>query len=717
MAKEKISYYQLNGDICIYEKGKLKNLINHIREAAYHCFELIKEEELKVLADRIFDEAYRCSTETGDGRTLSNDEWRECVKTVLSDRPEVLLSYLNANKDVVANLERKISEEIAHIMINGDKSNGSVDSKLASTRRALKYEAVEKVQYREFILTKEEKEALDDGYIYIHDMGARRDMINCCLFDMEKVLTNGFEMGNVWYEEPDSLSEAFDVIASVTMSNASQIYGGFTVGELDNLLSKYAEKSYDRYIAKYSALGLDQDAVEKAALDEIRAEFDRGFKSIEYRFNTVISSRGDYPFITISFGLCRNRFAEMAVESVLRTRMNGQGKEGFKRPVLFPKLVFLFDKELHSKGKRLEYLFEQALDCSSKVMYPEFLSLTGEGYVSSMYKKYGSVISPICCRAFLSPWYERGGRKPADEDDKPIYTGRFNYGVVSMNLPMIYKRAQEEKKPFYEVLDYYLEMIRGIHKNTYAYLSKMKAFTNPVAFTQGGFYGGCLQPDDSIEPLLRSANVSFGVTALNELQRLHNGRSLYEDGEFALEVMKYINKKAEDYTEADGILYNVYGTPAEKLCGVQVKKFRSKYGKITNVSDREFVSNSFHCHVSEDISPIQKQDKESRFWDYFNGGKIQYIRIKNSDNREAIRNCVLHAMELGLYEGINLSLVFCDECGMQLNQQHVEACPECGSKNITKVERMCGFLSFTRIHGDTRLNEAKMAEIAVRKSM
>lgn len=710
--KKTVRFKKLDGKIAY--AGKPLFFERLIKAAANNCFNGIDSETIARLAVELFDMAFSKK----QGEILENDELRECVKSVLADYPDILTAYLNANNEQILRVQRTIAEEMSKIMIVGDKSSGTVDSSLASTKRALKYDVFEKVLYKEYVLTPEEREALNEGYIYVHDMGARRDTINCCLFDMKNVLSGGFEMGNVWYEEPETLVEAFDVIASVTLTNASQIYGGFTISQIDNILSDYAKKSYKIYYTKYKDIGLDDMMAEKTALKDIEADFDNGFKSMEYKFNTVISSRGDYPFITISFGLCKDRFAEMAVKSAIKTRMNGQGKEGFKKPVLFPKLVFLFDLNLHGEGKRLEYLFDLALDCSGKVMYPEFLSLTGEGYVASMYKKYGEVVSPMCCRAFLSPWFERGGRKAADKADKPVFTGRFNIGVVSLNLPLILMKSRKEGRDFYDVLKVYLEMIRNIHKKTYKYLSKVKANTNPVAFTQGGFYGGNLNLDDNIEPLLKSATASYGFTALNELQRLYNGKSLYEDGQFALDTIKYINDMVSEFSDEDDISYNVYGTPAEKLCGVQVKQFKEKYGLMENVSDRKYFSNSFHCHVSEDINPIEKQDSESRFWDYANGGKIQYVRITNPENKEALKTIVTRAMELGLYEGINLSLVYCDMCGAEFhNIQHVEVCPNCGSEEITKIERMCGFLSYTRMHGDTRLNEAKMDEIKDRKSM
>lgn len=606
----------------------------------------------------------------------------------------------------------------------GDKENSNTDSALVATKRCLIFNELNKRLYRKFFMTRDELQACKDGYIYIHDQAARLDTMNCCLFDVENVIKGGFEMGNLFYTEPRFLDTFFDVLGDIILATAAQQYGGFTVPEVDKIASYYAEKSYKYYYKDYMSIAESLDIKDKEELADfadnhamwkVERDFEQGWQGIEMKLNTVGSSRGDYPFITITLGLATDPFGKLATTTALKIHMRGEGKPESRKPVLFPKIVFLYDEKLHGPDGINEDLFNLGIECSSKTMYPDWLSLTGEGYVPEMYKKYGRVVSPMGCRAFLSPWFERGGMEPADEDDKPVFVGRFNIGAVSLHLPMILAKARKEGKEFYEVLDYYLEMIRGIHKRTYQYLGNMHASINPVGFCEGGFYGGHLKPSDKIKSILKPMTASFGITALNELQELYNGKSLVEDGEFALETLKYINEKVTKFKKEDGWLYAIYGTPAENLCGLQVEQFRQLYGVIDKVSDRPYVSNSFHCHVTEDITSIQKQDLEGRFWNYCNGGKIQYVRYPINYNIEAIKTLIRRAMKKGYYEGANMSLSYCDDCGHA--ELEMDVCPKCGSSNLTKIDRMNGYLSYSRIHGDTRLNAAKMAEIAERKSM
>ena len=695
------------------ETFNVQKVVNAVGKSAYRALTKFTEEEKRHICQYVVEKVDELEQDEIPIPIMHNivESALEQVKPIVA---KSYRDYRNYKQDFVRMLD-DVYKKSQSIMYIGDKENANTDSALVSTKRSLIFNQLNKELYQKFFMTTEEIQACRDGYIYVHDMSARRDTMNCCLFDVENVLSGGFEMGNIWYNEPKTLDVAFDVIGDIVLSAASQQYGGFTVPSVDNILEPYAEKSYKKYIEKYKRLGIDDDTAEAEAYADVVREFEQGFQGWEYKFNTVASSRGDYPFITVTAGTGTGRFAKLATISMLNVRRRGQGKKECKKPVLFPKIVFLYDENLHGPGKPLEDVFEAGVACSAKTMYPDWLSLTGKGYVASIYKQYGKIISPMGCRAFLSPWYERGGMHPADDKDVPVFVGRFNIGAVSLHLPMILAKSRQESRDFYEVLDYYLQLIRQLHIRTYAYLGEMRASTNPLAYCEGGFLGGHLKLSDKIKPLLKAATASFGITALNELQELYNGKSLVEDGQFALEVMEHINAKVNEFKEEDGNLYAIYGTPAENLCGLQIKQFRNKYGIIEGVSDREYVSNSFHCHVTEDITPIQKQDIEERFWNLSNGGKIQYVKYPIDYNIEAVKTLIRRAMDMGFYEGVNLSLAYCDDCGHQ--ELEMDVCPKCGSRNLTKIDRMNGYLSYSRVHGDTRLNEANMAEIAERKSM
>ena len=710
-----------------------QKIVDAVNKSASRVMVELTNDDYKRIIDLVWDELI--ADDIDENTTCTVEELHNAVESALDEfNPKIAKSYKdyrNYKKEFVHMMDDVFTKSQA-IRYIGDKSNANTDSALVATKRSLIFNELNKNLYRKFFMTRDELQACKDGYIYIHDQSARLDTINCCLFRVGEVMKGGFEMGNVWYNEPNSLDTAFDVMGDIILSTAAQQYGGFTVPEVDKILEPYAEKSYQKYYKEFfEVFDSDIDGVyvdafstsehlieEKAceyATNKVKRDFEQGWQGIEYKLNTVGSSRGDYPFVTMTFGLSTTKFGKMASITFLNVHKEGQGKAGNKKPVLFPKLVFLYDENLHGPGKVNEDVFNAGIECSMKTMYPDWLSLTGEGYVPSMYKKYGTVVSPMGCRAFLSPWYEKGGIEPEDENDKAIFEGRFNLGVVSLHLPMILAKAQRESRDFYEVLDYYLEMIRNIHKRTYDYIGEMKASTNPLAYCEGGFLNGYLKPDEKIRSILKPMTLSFGITALNELQELYNKKSLVEDGKFAVDVMKYINKKITQFKHEDGLLYAIYGTPAESLCGLQVEQFRKMYGIVKGVSDREYVSNSFHCHVTEDITPIQKQDLENRFWNLFNGGKIQYVRYPINYNREAVVTLIRRAMKMGYYEGVNLALSYCEHCGYE--ELNMDMCPKCGSKDITKIDRMNGYIGYTRVHGDTRYNKAKMAEIAERRSM
>lgn len=719
-----IKILKKNGVIQDFDGNKIISAIE--RSAERVCIKLSEEQKEKVVNTIQTQLQYN---ETEIPVSTIHNMVEVALDTV---EPAVAKSYreYRDNKSSFASMLDKVYNKKLSLSFIGDRSNANADSALVTTQKAIVYNELNSELYKKFFLTREEEKAMSEGYIYIHDRGSRLDSVNCCLADIPNILKGGFVMGNLDYQEPTSLDVAFDLIGDVAMNMASAQYGGYSISEIDKLLAPYAEMSYEKYYKKYLDLLLEsgnkpytdsqkrhfENLAHEKAMADVKRDFEQGFQGWEMKFNSVASSRGDYPFTSISFGLGTSTFETMASSICMKVRKEGQGKEGFKHPVLFPKLSFLYDENLHGENKELEWLFNEAIDCSSKAMYPDYLSCTGDGYMPGIYKKYGITIARMGCRANLSPWYERGGMEPADENDKPIYEGRFNLGAISLHFPMIAAKAKKENKDFYDVLTYYLDMTREIHKRTFHYLSHKKAGTNPLGFCQGGFYNGHFDPEQEIgEDFLRPMTMSFGITALNETSILMTGKSIAEDNSFAIEVLKFINDYADKYKKIDGILYAIYGTPAETLCGLQVTQFRKKYGIIKGVSDRPYTTNSFHCGVWEDISPIQKQDIEYPMFHLCNGGNIQYCRYKLGYNIEAMKVLVRRAMKMGFYEGVNLQLDYCEDCGHQFIDS--DTCPKCGSENITRIERMNGYLGYSKVKGRTMYADHKLEEFKDRVSM
>lgn len=468
---------------------------------------------------------------------------------------------------------------------------------------------------------------------------------------------------------------------------------------------------------RYNDLTEDEEKLaDEYATNKVRREFEQGFQSWEMKFNSVASSRGDYPFTAITFGLGTGKWEVMASSVAMKVRKGGQGRDGFKHPVLFPKLSFFYDENIHGENKEFEWLFDEAIECSMKTMYPDFISLTGDGYAPRMYKKYGVAISRMGCRAQTSPWFERGGMEPADENDRPIYDGRFNMGAISLHFSMIAAKAKKEDKDFFEVLTYYLDMARGIHKRTVEFLSHKKAGINPLGFCQGGFYGGNKNPDEELGmDFLKPMTISFGVIGLNEASEYVTGKGIHQDNSWAIKVMQFINDYADKYKKEDGILYAIYGTPGESLVATQASQFKKKYGIIKRVSDRDYVTNSFHCHVAAKITPVQKQDIEYPMFHLCNGGNIAYGRMRSNYNFQAFKDITRRAMKMGFYWGNNQELDWCEECGYSFSDS--KTCPKCGSEHITRIERMNGYLSYSSVRGKTMYSDTKLAEFKDRISM
>lgn len=681
-----------------------------IKEAVYKAAARVNQYVESDILDKLVEKVHSCLIIDRDAPT--KDLHKEVIHYLryfgLDDIANSYQEYRDY-KNTYAKSFEKVKDEADNVLLLGDRENANFDSSLVSTKGSLIKGYLTKELYRQFYLSKEEKELTKRGDIYIHDM---RDMlmgsVNCCLFDIGNVLRGGFSMSNVDYTEPTSVLSALQVIGDITLVATAQQFGGFTLAEIDKVLLPYAKKTYDNAFKKYfEQCNMEYDESCAMAMGDLRRELEQGFQSLELKLNTVPCSRGDFAFTTLTFGtwdimmddLDRD-IMRMIGETILKTRMRGHGG----KQVVFPKLVFLYDENKINEDEDHKELFELAVKCSSKCMYPDYLSLN-HGKAADIYKRTGAITSPMGCRAYLTEWHDKEG--------KAITVGRCNIGAVSLNLPLIWQVAKNENKNFFNVLSDRMEVIREFFKKRYDIIRHTKACTNPMAFMQGGFYKGNLKADDEIGDLVNYMTASFGVTALNELNILATGKTLYQDPWFAEGVLKHINDKVEQFKKEDGYLYAIYGTPAENLCGVQAKQYAEYTG---DNQFGEYFTNSFHMHVSEPITPFEKQDAEYKMFHMCNGGHIQYVRVTNPENLQALKALILRGMEKGFYQGINFDSAYCEDCGKH-STNVMNKCPHCGSTNLSVISRVCGYLGYTKANGSTRMNDAKLAEIKDRVSM
>lgn len=360
-----------NGSLAEFNENKIVEAISKSADRA--MVKLTPEQEKSVVESVLANCHLYRATNNGDYPHVS--EVHKMVEQALADVDksvaEAYRSYRNYKINFVAMMD-KVYARAQSILYLGDKENSNADSSLVSTKQSLIRGEVSKEMYETFFLTDEENEARRVGFIYIHDERDRLFSLNCCLADITNVMKNGFEMGNIWYNEPKSLDTAFDVLGDIVMSMASQQYGGYTIPEVDSILEPYCQKSYDNYYAEYVEIaGENEIKATSYALNKVQRDLEQGFQGLEIKLNSVASSRGDYPFTTITFGTNTTLFGCMITEAVLKVRKEGQGKEGKKKVLPFPKLVFLYADELHGAGKDFEFLFDSAIACSAKAMYPK----------------------------------------------------------------------------------------------------------------------------------------------------------------------------------------------------------------------------------------------------------------------------------------------------------------------------------------------------------
>ena len=705
-----------------------KKIVSAIEKAAFRYDRIIPEETMTAMAETV-----KKRVENQEAVPVAS--LHELVIATLNSFgfKDVADSYAEYRyyKTTYAKTFEKIRQEADDVLRLGDRENANFDSSLVSTKGVLIKGYLTKELYKQFYLSKTEKALTERGDIYIHDM---RDMIlgsvNCCLLDVASILKGGFEMSNVEYTEPKSVHSALQVIGDITLVASAQQFGGLTIAELDKVLLPYVKKTWARAYEKYrETCGLPEEAAKKMAHAETIRELEQGFQSLELKLNTVTSSRGDIAFTTVSFGQWDPKLPEEEKEwlyeidrIILTTRRNGHGAR--RRPVIFPKLVYLYDERQIKADKWSASLFEEGVKTSAQCMYPDWLSLSSDhGDVSKLFLKTGVVTSPMGCRAYLTPWQD-------PETGKYVTIGRCNIGAVSLNIPLLISLARTEhptewREKFWEILDNRLEVIREFLKKRYDFIRHQRASSNPLAFTQGGFYKGYREPDEEVGDLVDYMTASFGITALDESTYLWTGeRMIDEGGKFAHKVLRHIQNRIDVFKAEDHHLYAIYGTPAESLTGTQARQYAlfCRERGIDNVFehtehyDPMYFSNSFHVNVTEDITPFEKQDAEFESFHLAPGGHIQYVRLTNPENFEADAAIIRRVMKMGFYQGVNFDSAYCNDCGTHSNNV-LNKCPHCGSTNLSVISRVCGYLGYSNMNGRTRMNDGKQREIERRISM
>lgn len=661
----------------------------------------INESEIRYVINEVREETYMYQMEKKPMPTYMIH--LEVLISLEEINPDVYLSYkaYRNYKETYAKAFQNAKEFAETVVFSGDKENANKDSALNSTKQTLIAEGLMRELMLKFELNPLWAEAHQQGWIHIHDLAQRySSQVNCCLFDIGNVMQGGFELNGSKYKEPKSIQAAWAVAGDVTLSASSNQLGGFTLPEIDTVLAPYAEKSFKKHVQYYLQKGVEFGLIEEMAHEQTIREIEQGYQGFETKLNTISNSLAQVPFVTISFGIDTSYWAKKIASIILKTREAGMGED--KQTAIFPKLVFIHRKEINGEPGTDNYdLYQEAIECSKTRLYPDYLSLDGENNnLREVFDRSGKVVSGMGCRAYLSPFYH-------PDTGEEIYTGRSNVGAVTLNLPKIAIESKGDKALFFALIDTYSKIIFDIHDDYYKRAGKIKGSSNPLMFCEGGAWKK-VGYDEPVASIIEASTASLGYVGLEETCQFLFGTSLKHNQEFALEVVSYLKKAVVDASEEYNRLFALYSAPAESLIYKFNNLNREQYGVIEHVTDREYMTNSFHLHVAEDVSVPEKIAFEAPFHAIATGGRISYCEFPYGVDNNVLKHAIDFAMSKGLYYGVNVISANCVDCS---HKGDFETCPRCCSENVTSVSRVCGYLSFGKIKGDTRYNLGKQAEV------
>ena len=616
-----------------------------------------------------------------------------------------LVRKANTTDESILKLIRNENKELA-------EENSNKNTMLASTQRDYIAGEVSRDLTNRLLLPEDISKAHQEGILHFHDADYFiQPIFNCCLINIGDMLDNGTVMNGKMIESPKSFQVACTVVTQIISTVASNQYGGQSVDLIH--LGKYLRKSYDKFkteIEKKYKNKLSQDVIEDLVEDRLKYELKSGIQTIQYQINTLMTTNGQAPFVTLFLHLEKDdpyiKENAMIIEEVLRQRYEGiKNEAGVYVTPAFPKLVYVLDDFNNLTGGEYDYLTELAVKCSAKRMYPDYIS------AKKMRENYeGNVFSPMGCRSFLSPW--------KDENGNYKFEGRFNQGVVSINLPQVAIIANGDENKFWKLLDERLELCKKALMCRHNALVGTTSDISPIHWQYGAI--ARLKKGEKIDKLLYGgySTISLGYIGIYEMTKLMTGVSQTEPAghEFALKVMNHLRETVNRWKKETNIGFALYGTPAESLCYKFAKIDKERFGTIEDVTDKGYYTNSYHVDVREKIDAFDKLKFESEFQKISSGGAISYIEIPNMQNNlEALRSVVKFIYDNIQYAEFNTKSDYCHVCGfdgeIKINENNEWECPNCGNKDhskMTVVRRTCGYL------GENFWNAGKTKEIKQR---
>lgn len=590
--------------------------------------------------------------------------------------------------------------------------NSNKNAFVASTQRDLIAGEVSKDLTKRMLLPDKISRAHEEGILHFHDADYfLQSIFNCCLINIKDMLEHGTVMNGKLIETPKSFQVACTVMTQIIASVASSQYGGqsLDVKHLGKYL-RYSKDKFMRELTEKYADKMDAKMIESIANDRLKAELSSGVQTIQYQINTLMTTNGQSPFVTLFLNLDKDdEYIEenaMIIEEILKQRYQGiKNEKGVYVTPAFPKLIYVLDEHNCLKGGQYDYITKLAVKCSSKRMYPDYIS------AKKMRENYeGNVFSPMGCRSFLATW------KDADGNYK--FEGRFNQGVVSINLPQIGIVANQDEKVFWSTLDERLELcFEALMCRHYALLGT-KSDVSPIHWRYGAI--ARLEAGEVIDPLLKNgySTISLGYIGLYEVTKLMTGKShTSEEGKaFALKLMNTLKAVCERWKKETGLGFGLYGTPAESLCYRFARIDKERFGTIEDITDKGYYTNSYHVDVREHIDAFAKLEFESQFQTISSGGAISYVEIPNmKNNLEAMETLVKFFYDNIQYAEFNTKSDYCHVCGFDgeiiINDEGEWECPQCHNKDKNKMNvtrRTCGYL------GENFWNAGKTREIKAR---